>query len=142
MLTTAAGALRARPNVRVYQQFLAPAIGLPELVMSTLRRPTEVIAMLLSVVFFFSSRRRHTRLVSDWSSDVCSSDLAPLHAHVQAIMLSSRCGARFSFRSGGLGRWRLRRCRGCGSGPAGAGRDLGVARLRRSRNRRRWPSWD
>src|SRR5258706_7184289 len=27
--------------------------------------------------FFFSSRRRHTRLVSDWSSDVCSSDLAP-----------------------------------------------------------------
>src|SRR5262249_58149832 len=26
--------------------------------------------------FFLSSRRRHTRLVSDWSSDVCSSDLA------------------------------------------------------------------
>src|SRR5258706_9533330 len=26
------------------------------------------------VLFFFSSRRRHTRLVSDWSSDVCSSD--------------------------------------------------------------------
>src|SRR5438093_3376348 len=26
--------------------------------------------------FFFSSRRRHTRLVSDWSLDVCSSDLA------------------------------------------------------------------
>src|SRR5262249_57805058 len=25
--------------------------------------------------FFLSSRRRHTRLVSDWSSDVCSSDL-------------------------------------------------------------------
>src|SRR5262249_56207097 len=25
---------------------------------------------------FFASRRRHTRLVSDWSSDVCSSDLA------------------------------------------------------------------
>src|SRR5215213_11566300 len=25
--------------------------------------------------FFFSSRRRHTRLVSDWSSDVCSSEL-------------------------------------------------------------------
>src|SRR5262249_58283668 len=29
-----------------------------------------------SFFFFFSSRRRHTRLVSDWSSDVCSSDLA------------------------------------------------------------------
>src|SRR3712207_8468568 len=27
------------------------------------------------VVFFFSSRRRHTRYWRDWSSDVCSSDL-------------------------------------------------------------------
>src|SRR5204863_3127231 len=26
--------------------------------------------------FFFSSRRRHTRSLRDWSSDVCSSDLA------------------------------------------------------------------
>src|SRR5437763_16706001 len=25
--------------------------------------------------FFFSSRRRHTRYIGDWSSDVCSSDL-------------------------------------------------------------------
>src|SRR5438093_12351202 len=32
--------------------------------------------MIVSIYFFFfSSRRRHTRLVSDWSSDVCSSDL-------------------------------------------------------------------
>src|SRR5256885_8447103 len=30
--------------------------------------------------FFFSSRRRHTRLQGDWSSDVCSSDLAVLLA--------------------------------------------------------------
>src|SRR3989454_11584405 len=28
-----------------------------------------------SISFFFSSRRRHTRLQGDWSSDVCSSDL-------------------------------------------------------------------
>src|SRR6266487_4047251 len=27
------------------------------------------------LVFFFSSRRRHTRWTGDWSSDVCSSDL-------------------------------------------------------------------
>src|SRR2546429_5199663 len=27
------------------------------------------------VIFFFSSRRRHTRCSRDWSSDVCSSDL-------------------------------------------------------------------
>src|ERR1039458_10754235 len=29
-------------------------------------------------MFFFSSRRRHTRCLSDWSSDVCSSDLYTL----------------------------------------------------------------
>src|SRR5256885_2851956 len=32
-----------------------------------------------SLSFFFSSRRRHTRLQGDWSSDVCSSDLALGH---------------------------------------------------------------
>src|SRR2546430_7804177 len=32
-----------------------------------------------SVFFFFSSRRRHTRFDCDWSSDVCSSDLAAFH---------------------------------------------------------------
>src|SRR5262245_45459731 len=31
--------------------------------------------MLCFLFFFFSSRRRHTRCLSDWSSDVCSSDL-------------------------------------------------------------------
>src|SRR5262245_62930967 len=30
---------------------------------------------MLFLFFFFSSRRRHTRCLSDWSSDVCSSDL-------------------------------------------------------------------
>src|SRR5216683_6497604 len=29
-----------------------------------------------TILFFFSSRRRHTRSDRDWSSDVCSSDLA------------------------------------------------------------------
>src|SRR5882724_7003818 len=29
----------------------------------------------VNVFFFFSSRRRHTRCLSDWSSGVCSSDL-------------------------------------------------------------------
>src|SRR5262249_59369282 len=59
--------------------------------------------------FFFSSRRRHTRLVSDWSSDVCSSDL--------------------------LGRWGGGPVRGCGGRPqpgtdeeAPAGKKLGERR--------------
>ena len=30
----------------------------------------------LVIFFFFSSRRRHTRLQGDWSSDVCTSDLS------------------------------------------------------------------
>src|ERR1039458_5173163 len=28
----------------------------------------------IQFIFFFSSRRRHTRCLSEWSSDVCSSD--------------------------------------------------------------------
>src|SRR5690606_39821696 len=32
-------------------------------------------------IFFFSSRRRHTRFSRDWSSDVCSSDLLPIEVH-------------------------------------------------------------
>src|SRR2546422_9638035 len=36
--------------------------------------------MVLGCFFFFSSRRRHTRCSRDWSSDVCSSDLATMLA--------------------------------------------------------------
>src|SRR5438876_9111032 len=35
-----------------------------------------VMLYFLCIFFFFSSRRRHTRWTGDWSSDVCSSDLA------------------------------------------------------------------
>src|SRR5438045_8602450 len=33
------------------------------------------LLLIVFFFFFFSSRRRHTRCLSDWSSDVCSSDL-------------------------------------------------------------------
>src|SRR5689334_23651852 len=36
-------------------------------------------------LFFFSSRRRHTRWNCDWSSDVCSSDLLPNSATEQEL---------------------------------------------------------
>src|SRR5260221_10426616 len=42
-----------------------------------------------SRLFFFSSRRRHTRSLCDWSSDVCSSDLVRLRgfpAHCKLIL--------------------------------------------------------
>src|ERR1039457_1750294 len=37
--------------------------------------------------FFFSSRRRHTRLQGDWSSDVCSSDLEEVYRIFREHML-------------------------------------------------------
>src|SRR2546427_1753338 len=41
------------------------------------RAVISAVCMLQCVFFFFfSSRRRHTRFDCDWSSDVCSSDLA------------------------------------------------------------------
>src|SRR5205807_7614469 len=62
------------------------------------------------VFFFFSSRRRHTRLQGDWSSDVCSSDLPPI-----ALGATSRA------RSAVVG---------------GAGASAAAARLHRSEERR------
>src|SRR5258706_11013866 len=46
--------------------------------------------------FFFSSRRRHTRLVSDWSSDVCSSDLNPLTGTYAALGGNELIGAQLA----------------------------------------------
>src|SRR5437879_13514244 len=48
--------------------------------------------------FFFSSRRRHTRYIGDWSSDVCSSDLVPKKdgnhwiSHLALARISSNSG--------------------------------------------------
>src|SRR5262245_63717826 len=39
------------------------------------------------VRFFFSSRRRHTRCLSDWSSDVCSSDLVGILLGLAGVLL-------------------------------------------------------
>src|ERR1022692_2885009 len=36
--------------------------------------------------FFFSSRRRHTRLQGDWSSDVFSSDLIPSTSELESLV--------------------------------------------------------
>src|SRR2546430_3965689 len=39
----------------------------------------------VNLFFFFSSRRRHTRFDCDWSSDVCSSDLALAAAILKTV---------------------------------------------------------
>src|SRR3712207_6120286 len=46
----------------------------------------------LAIVVFFSSRRRHTRYWRDWSSDVCSSDLAFIHVGIDDE-LAARMGS-------------------------------------------------
>src|SRR5690349_23514484 len=38
------------------------------------------------IFFFFSSRRRHTRSLRDWSSDVCSSDLKLLSGREHRVL--------------------------------------------------------
>src|ERR1035438_10576765 len=43
------------------------------------------VSILFCFFFFFSSRRRHTRCLSDWSSDVCSSDLYRLYGREDAF---------------------------------------------------------
>src|SRR5256885_2506392 len=63
---------------------------------------------------FLSSRRRHTRLQGDWSSDVCSSDLASL----SAAQLRARAAADVAH----VVRWRSRLLRGVAEDAEVAGR--------------------
>src|SRR5947207_12657858 len=76
-------------------------------------------------LFFFSSRRRHTRSLCDWSSDVCSSDLATGRGREGLAVLAARGGATET-QSTGVTR-----------GGAGDSRD---ARSRRGKARRRRPA--
>src|SRR5699024_12230669 len=55
------------------------------------------------VLFFFSSRRRHTRSKRDWSSDVCSSDLLSLFKNRSR---SHSAGGGIASQSGDYGRIR------------------------------------
>src|SRR6266480_6418705 len=47
---------------------------------------------IICMFFFFSSRRRHTRLTCDWSSDVCSSDLDRVDEAAEAQHPRQRLG--------------------------------------------------
>src|SRR5207248_9256943 len=79
--------------------------------------------------FFFSSRRRHTRSYGDWSSDVCSSDLATVARVLQGSQSEPADGE-------GAGRAGPRpRARSAGGADvrhhplAGGGRDAAFVRL-------------
>src|SRR5256885_4377875 len=61
-----------------------------------LRATNGVVEIL--ILFFFSSRRRHTRLQGDWSSDVCSSDLYNLlNAFLAALPANHRYNLRYMY---------------------------------------------
>src|SRR2546426_9462101 len=92
---------------------------------------------------FFSSRRRHTRLQGDWSSDVCSSDLA-VFAPVQrlaAIVVDEEHEAsykqgtapRYHARDVALARARLEGPRGILGSATPSREKLHLARTRRGR---------
>src|SRR5437762_9377942 len=77
-----------------------------------------VHALYLSYIFFFfSSRRRHTRYIGDWSSDVCSSDLwhSPMGAPGDHPCCSGTAPdeieALYPRRAGCESYWRLRETR-------------------------------
>src|SRR5690606_7605709 len=48
------------------------------------------------MIFFFSSRRRHTRFSRDWSSDVCSSDLNPAFVTLTGGSIGFQAGVQSS----------------------------------------------
>src|SRR3954465_39508 len=64
------------------------------------RDPTALLGrvhnayLLPRFLFFFSSRRRHTILSCDWSSDVCSSDNDTATTEIYTLSLSSDLGGR------------------------------------------------
>src|SRR5256885_10417201 len=87
----------------------------------------------LSVCFFFASRRRHTRLQGDWSSDVCSSDLS--EANLDDVVAAVERDVDARERSGaGI---QLDRNDGAGSGAADKRLKTGsCAEVQRSEERR------
>src|SRR5690242_14676580 len=54
-----------------------------------------IVMIVAALTFFFSSRRRHTRLTCDWSSDVCSSDLEDKNQLMAAAVEGSHPGVIF-----------------------------------------------
>src|SRR5437762_13378166 len=79
-------------------------------------------------MFFFSSRRRHTRYIGDWSSDVCSSDLQR-HAGELAYVI-------YTSGSTGLPKGVVIDHRGAGNTVLDINRRLGVSAGDRSEERR------
>src|SRR5207248_8213075 len=91
------------------------------------------------LIFFFSSRRRHTRSYGDWSSDVCSSDLnmhqlqEVAQVRLRLVVTLQLLDGQLEFKAVGAGTVRA-------VGPIGSIRAV-VLRLRRSEERRVGKAW-
>src|SRR5205814_6752788 len=93
--------------------------------------------------FFFSSRRRHTRCLSDWSSDVCSSDLVSVGRRCSVLDRSAATDEKRRKSAGGMSvRIGIRRSRFTAANSARCDAQLrsGTARLR-SEERRVGKEW-
>src|SRR5690606_40429933 len=101
-------------------------------------------------LFFFSSRRRHTRFSRDWSSDVCSSDLirppkaASCFQGFGAILRRSRQGVGLGRRTPGTSDSPASRAHACNPfGPRSEERRVGEeCRSWRSTDRSRLKIYD
>src|SRR5262249_57243351 len=93
---------------------------------------------------FFSSRSRHTRLVSDWSSDVCSSDLPIgylrlIHPAGELAAARAAGAAGTAFVQSTISGHALEKTRAASTGPVGyqlylvGGRAAGEAAIERAR---------
>src|SRR5690349_22990080 len=79
-------------SVSTNSKFILSFNDLPMVFFPTLLIPIKMIFVIYLILnhvgvfhFFFSSRRRHTRSLRDWSSDVCSSDLMNAFATLTTI---------------------------------------------------------
>src|SRR5256885_16282586 len=84
---------------------------------------------LASLLFFFSSRRRHTRLQGDWSSDVCSSDLSSVTSLRASRLYRISADASTTTAGNALARGVVRGATGTGAGTeaiGGGGGGLGA----------------
>src|SRR5438045_5213395 len=94
----------------------------------------NAINLFVSVIFFFSSRRRHTRCLSDWSSDVCSSDLGRPRRRERRGLAGARSTRKHPRGGAGPHRRRRRQAHARGRGEA---REASLRHVGRDRRQRR-----
>src|SRR5256886_7181318 len=89
VVTRAANGVSVAAYCHIYS-YISSGIEVASAITCHSSRSTQVRKLCLrstyTLFFFFSSRRRHTRFDCDWSSDVCSSDLAVICLPAQHVL--------------------------------------------------------